>query len=247
MPLLLAITVIIQACFIYHVFKTGRPYWWAFIILSMPVLGSIIYYFVEVFPGSREHRSAHKAATKLSKTFAGDRDLRARMADAEHCASIDNRIALARECAERGLHHEAADLYRSCLEGPYANDPALLLGLTRALIEDGRFDEARERCTHLIKEHPEHKPVEVKLARARILDGLGEPDMALAEYRELVPTFTGFEARYRYAELLARLGHAQQSALVIKEILAQARRNPPALDTEQAWVTAAKRLAVGGG
>jgi len=28
MPLIF-LTVIVQACFIFHVFKTGRPYWWA--------------------------------------------------------------------------------------------------------------------------------------------------------------------------------------------------------------------------
>ena len=40
MPIFLAaITVVIQACFIYHVFKTRHPYWWAFIILSFPVIG----------------------------------------------------------------------------------------------------------------------------------------------------------------------------------------------------------------
>ena len=27
MPLIAALTLIIQGCFIYHVFKTGRPYW----------------------------------------------------------------------------------------------------------------------------------------------------------------------------------------------------------------------------
>jgi hypothetical protein len=38
MPLLI-LTVIIQACFIFHVFKTGRPYWWAYVILGFPVAG----------------------------------------------------------------------------------------------------------------------------------------------------------------------------------------------------------------
>jgi hypothetical protein len=40
MPLIIALTVIIQAFFIWHVFSTGRPYWWAFVILSFPVMGS---------------------------------------------------------------------------------------------------------------------------------------------------------------------------------------------------------------
>jgi len=35
MPIVI-VTLIIQACFIFHVFRTGRPYWWAFIIFSGP-------------------------------------------------------------------------------------------------------------------------------------------------------------------------------------------------------------------
>ena len=56
MPLIGAIVVLIQFCFAYHALKTGRPYWWIFIIMAFPVMGCVIYYFVEVFPGSREHR-----------------------------------------------------------------------------------------------------------------------------------------------------------------------------------------------
>jgi len=71
MPLII-LTFVIQACFIFHVFKTGRPYWWAFVILSVPVAGCIIYYFVEVFPGSREHSAASRAARDLSTALNPD-------------------------------------------------------------------------------------------------------------------------------------------------------------------------------
>ena len=68
MPILIAaLTVIIQACFIFHVFKTHRPYWWAFIILSFPVIGCIVYYFIEIFPGSQEARKADKFADGIAK------------------------------------------------------------------------------------------------------------------------------------------------------------------------------------
>ena len=66
MPLII-LTVIVQGCFIFHVFKTGRPYWWAYVILGFPVLGCVVYYFVEVFPNSREHRAANRAARGLER------------------------------------------------------------------------------------------------------------------------------------------------------------------------------------
>ena len=67
MPLIGAIVVLIQFCFAFHVLKTGRPYWWIFIIMGFPVMGCIIYYFIEVFPGSREHRQANKAVRNIAR------------------------------------------------------------------------------------------------------------------------------------------------------------------------------------
>jgi hypothetical protein len=58
MPIVGAVVLLIQFCFAYHALKTGRPYWWVFIIMGFPVMGCVIYYFVEVFPGSREQRRA---------------------------------------------------------------------------------------------------------------------------------------------------------------------------------------------
>ena len=69
MPILMGLEVLIQFCFAFHVLKTGRPYWWIFIIMSFPVMGCVIYYFVEVFPGSREHRRADKTVRKIVKAM----------------------------------------------------------------------------------------------------------------------------------------------------------------------------------
>ena len=65
MPLIGAVVVLIQFCFAYHALKTGRPYWWLFVIMAFPVMGCVIYYFVEVFPGSREARRANSAMAHL--------------------------------------------------------------------------------------------------------------------------------------------------------------------------------------
>jgi hypothetical protein len=43
------LSLFIQFCFAFHALKTGRPYWWIFVIMAFPVMGCLIYYFVEVF------------------------------------------------------------------------------------------------------------------------------------------------------------------------------------------------------
>src|SRR5689334_16868947 len=106
MPLLI-LTVIVQACFIFHVFKTGRPYWWAYVILGFPAVGCVIYYFVEVFPGSREHYAANRASRKLAHALDPQKELRRCTEALEISPTVQNRVALAEELLHYGRCEEA--------------------------------------------------------------------------------------------------------------------------------------------
>src|SRR6266404_2160993 len=115
MPIAGAVVLLIQFCFAYHALKTGRPYWWVFIIMGFPVMGCVIYYFVEVFPGSREQRRAAKTARAIARVLEPDAELKKRVEDLEICGSVDNKTALAEECMQHQMYPEAIKLYESLL------------------------------------------------------------------------------------------------------------------------------------
>ena len=52
MPLLGLVVLIIQICFAYHALKSGRPYWWLFVIMAFPVVGCLLYYFIDDWGGA---------------------------------------------------------------------------------------------------------------------------------------------------------------------------------------------------
>ena len=246
MPLLAALTLIIQGCFIYHVFKTGRPYWWAFVIFSFPILGCIIYYFVEVFPSSREATSAQRQARKLARAINPDGDLKQRVQDLEECGSVENRAALAQECMAREMYDDAERLYKSCLSGPFEKDPSFRFRLAEALVGGGKHTEAADLIALIAAQNRDFRPNERDLLLARTLEGQGRNDEALAGYRDLIPRFTGLEARYRYGTLLRQLGNEESSHQVFEEILAHGRRYKALPESEERWVKLARR-AVGTG
>jgi hypothetical protein len=219
MPVVIALTVLIQACFVIHVFRTGRPYWWAFLILSTPVLGCVVYYFVEVFPKELDRRLE---ALATSPTVA-------------------NKIAAAEEHMRCGGFDKAAALYESALEGIHASDPDLLLGLAGAQLELGTYREVLRTLDRLEAVDPSYHGNDARLLRARAHEGLAENDAALAIYETLVPVFVGLEARYRYAALLGRLGYRQQSLAAYRTLLDHARRHRVSLAAESRWVEAAAR------
>lgn len=239
-PIIIVLTVAVQAYFIFHVIRTGRPYWWGFIILSFPIAGSIIYYFVEIFPSSREHRSARKAVNQIVRTLKPDAELARRVQEVELCGSVDNKLSLAEECERSGMHEEAIRLYRSCLNGVYANDPKILFALAEALLAHEQFGDARGKANRLLQEHPQFRPNETKLLLARALEGAGDAQ-ATRVYEEVVAVFRGFEAKYRYALHLKSLGHTRQAHGLLEEIVEHARRFNINHDEEIEWVRSARR------
>jgi hypothetical protein len=245
MPLVGAIVLLIQFCFAYHALKTGRPYWWVFIIMGFPVMGCVIYYFVEVFPGSREQRRAAKAARAIARVLEPDAELRKRAEELEICGSVDNRMALAEACMLHQMYAEAIKLYESCLNGAYANDGTLLYGLARAAVEAGDWARAASALERLKSVAPRTRLTEVRLLEARLLEGRGENDAALAAYRALIPQFVGLEARYRYGRLLMRLGKNEAAMQMFNEVVKHARRYSSAIEQEEQWAEAAREAIAG--
>jgi hypothetical protein len=242
MPVIGAVVLFIQLCFAYHALKTGRPYWWLFIIMGFPVIGCVLYYFVEVFPTSRESRNAEKAVRSIVKALDPEKDLRARAADVQACGSVDNRIALARECVARSLYGEAAALYRGCLTGIHADDPDIRLGLANALLHAQSCEEAAVLAQRLRQTHPAFRVNDVRLVLARSCEETGRVEEALAEYSVLADTFPGEEGRWRYGALLARTGRAEQAQTVFQSMLRNAERMPGYYrETQREWLMRARQ------
>jgi hypothetical protein len=244
MPIVGALVLLIQFCFAYHALKTGRPYWWMFLIMAFPVMGCVIYYFVEVFPGSREQRKARKAARVLARALQPDADLKKRAEELEICGSLDNRMALAAECMNHRMFAQAGRLYESCLAGAYANDGAILFSLGQACVEGGEWTRAMHAIGRLKAAAPKLRPLEARLLEARVHEGRGEYDAALAIYREILPAFVGLEARYRYGRLLLRLGKQEAAMEMFREVVKHARRFASSIEEEQQWAEAARQAIV---
>lgn len=226
MPILGVIVLVIQLCFAYHALKTRRGWWWIGIIMAFPVMGCFLYYFIEVFPSTRESVKAEKAVRAIVNSFDPDKSLREHVANLEDCGSVDNRIALARSCMDRGMCRDAASLYRSCLAGVHAADPDIRFRLAAALIGAGEHKEALQVAQALRASHAAFRAAEVRLVGARAMEAIGRYDEALAEYRVLADIHVGEEGRWRYGALLKRMGRDAEAGDVFRRMLRNAERMP---------------------
>ena len=242
-PILAGFAIFIQFCVAFHVLKSGRPYWWILLIMAIPLLGCLLYYFIELFPETREYLEAEQSA-RTAERHDPDADLRRRAVEVESCGSIENRLALAAECSKLQRYAEAERLCEACLAGAFQADAAVLFRYAHAAVDNRNWDKATEVIARLKAVAPKMRPHEVRLLEARILEGQGQNDDAISAYRQLVAEYAGLEAHYRYASFLSRLNQHESAMHGFNELFQRSRRFAASNHNEQRWVLAARQAMV---
>ena len=234
--------LVVYAGCIIHAIRTGRINYWLFILIFLPGLGAALYLLFEVLPELRHSRAARRAASGLGAALDPDRRLRESAANLEIVDTAENRRQLAEERMKRGQWAEAEALYRAALVGPLADDPALLIGLAKALAGRGDHQGALEAIDRLYRSEPNHESREALLIRARALEGLGRTQEAADAYRPLIGYTIGPEAQVRYGLMLKKLGDAAGARDAFAEAVRTYGRRRGKLDAdERAWLAEAER------
>ena len=242
MPLLVILSLGLQIACAVHAVRTGRPYYWIWIILMTSYLGVAIYFFAEVLPDLRNSPGSRRAARSVLHTFDPERQRRMIRQRLEVADTVDNRRALAEECMRLHDYANAAELYRSVLKGVYANDPAFLLGLAEANANSGEFAAARQALDQLYAANQGFRSNDADLLHARVLEAQGDRDAALERYRVLASSYPGEEARYRYGALLKQYGRFSEARGVFRDMLSRARNAPRYYrKKEKDWLESAQR------
>ena len=237
---LIALSFLVQASLAVHAYRTGRERW-MYLIILVPVVGSVIYILTELLPEIRYSSTGRKAASRIAALITPSDNmtkLRERLALLD---SVENRQLLARECVNAGEYQEAIDLYTSCLKGIYKDDPQLMLELANANYLCERYSDAKDIFIRLREAHPDFRHAEGHLLFARTLDNLGEDWNALREYKEVANYYPGEEASCRYALLLKKMGCRQEANEVFNKIILRSRiRGRKNKSRERQWITTAQ-------
>lgn len=241
MALWLISLAIAVACVV-HVFKTGRDRFWIYVIMFLPLAGPIAYLIVEVLPGLWRNRGTQHAVRSVRRTLDPGRDLRRLEAEVQFSSNVDAHRRYAEELVANGRASDAVKVYRGTLKGIFEHDPTLMLGLATAQHADSQFAAARQTLDELRLHNPDFKSADGHLLYARALEGEGNLEKSLSEYRALAEYYAGAEARVRFAQLLKRTGDPEGARKVLTELLEQAERAPRHYrKMQREWLDAARR------
>ncbi len=234
------LSLIVQIALIVHVLKTGRAYYWIFVIF-LPGIGPLVYFIVELLPDLLESSQGRSAVRGIRKTLDPGADLRQRQKEHKLSGSVDAARRLAGELLESGQVEKAIKHYENALTGLFEHDPDLLLGLATAQFGNEQFDLARQTLDRLIEHNPEFRSPDGHLLYARAVEACGDIDKAREEYVALVAYFAGAEARVRYGAFLESQGDNELALAEYEEIMTAADLAPRHyLKAQRQWINEAK-------
>lgn len=231
------------ACLI-HCGRTGRSYYWFFVILFIPILGILGYLIIEIAPGLLRGRSAMRLSRSLNASLDPTRRYRELARSVEMVPSVANLRALADECLLLGRNDEASERYRQAQIGMHAAEPGILLGLAKAELRKGDVAAARLSLERLTAANPAFRSHESELLAALILEAERREAEAIVAYERLLTIFPGEEVKARLALLLAKVGRAEEARALFSEIRRSVECGPAFYRrAQQEWYALAKRYA----
>ena len=212
------LSYVLNILLIVHAMKTGRPFYWIFIIMT-PVIGPIAYILVELLPELSNDYRAKRAFRSIRRTLDPDADLRRHQKQDKLSDSVDAKRHLAAELASAGRYDEAIEHYEKALSGLYEHDPDLMLGLAGALFDKGEFERTRKTMDDLIANNPDFKSTDGHLLYAKAVAACGDTDAAIQEYETLSISYPGPEAKVRFAVLLEDVGQKDRALSIYEDVL----------------------------
>ncbi|MBS0294833.1 MAG: tetratricopeptide repeat protein [Proteobacteria bacterium] len=224
------LVIILMIALAAHVVRTHQNTYWLWVIIAFPGLGALIYLFAVVVPewsGGASARRMGKAARDAIDPGHAYRQAKAAYDDAP---TVQNMMKLAEAACGMGRWAEAEELYAKAAQGFYAEDPALLLGRARTLVELGKPEEAVAPLDALRTQGT--RLPEADLLRARAMQALGRPTEAERAYAAAVERMAGLEALARQAVFLAETGRQDEAKRILADIEQRTRKTQAHFRTE---------------
>lgn len=191
--------LVIAGFFAVHVVRTGREYYWLYILFGIPYVGSAVYFFAVYLPQSRLHHDVRRAASATARVLDPGRELRDAEKAFDLAPTAQNQMRLAAALLEAGDYAKAAEYYEACLRGPFASDPVIRLGAARARMQNGQNAIALELLESIRKQTPDFRPEQTIVALAKAYADAGRHGEARDQFLAAVNRFASVESRAEYA------------------------------------------------
>jgi hypothetical protein len=204
----------LQAICALHAYRNGTLQKWIWLIVFLPVIGSLIYLYQEVI--SNRRISAPKIDVKA--VFNPGVKLRRLEEEVRFTDTFANRIKLADAYLDAGFTDKAVDIYKASLTGAFAENEHVMAQLIIAWYKQGHYTEILPIAKMLYK-LPQFPRSPAHITYAMALEQLGNVDAAENEFKAMKGRYSYFEQRYQYGLFLVRQDRIEDAERIFADML----------------------------
>lgn len=210
------IPIALQALCVLHCIRAGNQNKWIWIIVFLPVIGSLIYLFSEVITG----REIDQVSSGMGQVFNPGASIKKLEQQLRFSDTFHNRIALADAYLAKGFTNDAIALYEQSLTGVFTENEHVIKQLIIAYANVNRFADILP-LSKRIYNSPQFAKSKVHVVYALALEHAGNKEQAEKEFKLMNSRFAYFEARYQYALFLSRNGRKEEAVQLLDDMVAE--------------------------
>ena len=212
------ITVGLDVICILHSIRNGTQNKWMLLIVFAPVIGALVYLYMEVFTRRTRTDLQHGISGILTTNSGRIRKLEENL---KFTDTFNNRILLADAYLAAGHTDSAIELYESSLTGAFEENEHVIRQLVIAYYSKGEYARV-EPLAMKIYNKPQFARSRAHVYYAISLEKTGQIARAEQEFKKMKGRFSHFEARLQYGLFLKRTGREQEARQVFLDMVDEA-------------------------
>lgn len=231
-----AIIIVLQAICVIHCLKNKTSNNWIWLIVFLPLIGCLIYFFSEILTRSqiRNFQSGFGEMISPSGSIKKLED-NLRFSD-----TFQNRVSLADAYLMNRQDEKAIELYESSLTGVFSENEYVLAQLIKAYNRQKRYADIIQ-CAGKIYDRPQFQRSKPHIFYAVALGQTGMIEKAEKEFLKMNMRFSNFEARFCYAQFLESQNRTEEAKNILLDIIDEFPRLSHVEKREnREWFTKAK-------
>jgi hypothetical protein len=212
------IVLILQGFCVFHCMRKGNSNQWLWLIIFLPILGSLIYIFTVVFTKD-QFSSAATNVNSMVRPHGNPKQLERNLKFSD---TFQNRMALANCYQSMGRNEEALELYEQNRSGVFVNEPELITAMMRSHYAINNYEKIIE-LVGSVNKHPDYVRSQAHLSYARSLEHLKRTEEAETEYKQFNTRYGDFEGKYSYACFLENQQRKGEAVQLLEDVLHESK------------------------
>jgi len=203
-----------QAFCIFHVYKTRNEYYWYFVIFFVPIIGGIVYFFLQLI----NRRNINKTIKTISTVINPTKKIIELEKKLSFSDTFQNKINLADAHIENKDYEKAIIYYEKALNGKYENHPNTLNKALKCYFELKNF----EKVVNYARKIDIEKSFNASLCIYAIsLENCGFFEEAEIKFKKTDKRYSNYPERLELSKFLVRRDKIEDAKAVLNEVISE--------------------------